>query len=106
MTIGDRIREIRTRKGITQAEFARQVGVSRGVVHGWESGRNRPEQASMLKVARLLGTSVSYLYGETSDPRPAPDWHTGTGPSSAAEARALEVAKMLREAADRLEQTD
>jgi len=102
MTIGDRIREVRTKRGLSQAEFARQVGVSRGVAHGWESGRNRPEQASMLKIARLLGTSISYLYGETHDPRPAPDWH-GQGPSSEAEARLLEAAQALRQVAGSLE---
>jgi len=56
----------------------------------------------MLKIARLLGTSISYLYGETHDPRPAPDWH-GQGPSSEAEARLLEAAQALRQVAGSLE---
>jgi hypothetical protein len=57
----------------------------------------------MLAVAKLLGTSVSYLYGETDDPRPAPDWHTGAGPSTEAEARAQVAAQLLRQVLEQLE---
>lgn len=44
----------------------------------------------MLLISKALGTSISYLYGETDDPRPAARWHTEDAPSNAAEA-ALEL---------------
>jgi transcriptional regulator with XRE-family HTH domain len=95
--------ELRTLRGLSQAEFARQLGQARTTVYNWESGRNKPEDETLLLVCRVLRTSVSYLMGETDDPRPAPDWRKGQGPNSEAEARAADVAKRLREAAALLE---
>jgi transcriptional regulator with XRE-family HTH domain len=97
--IAKRIVELRESKGFSQSEFARKLGQARTTVHNWESGRNKPEDEAMLEVCRVLGTSVSYLMGQTDDPRPAPDWHKGNGPSSEAEARAKKAARLLREAA-------
>lgn len=36
------IRALRQRLGLTQAEFARRLGVATITVHTWESGRRRP----------------------------------------------------------------
>lgn len=83
--------ELRTLRGLSQAEFARQLGQARTTVYNWESGRNKPEDETLLLVCRVLGTSVSYLMGETDDPRRAPDWHSGRGPGSEVEARLQSV---------------
>ncbi|WP_291202829.1 helix-turn-helix domain-containing protein [Hyphomonas sp.] len=34
---------IRERSGLSQAEFARSIGVAVGTLRGWEQGRRRPE---------------------------------------------------------------
>ena len=41
--IGDRIREARTKLGLTQVQLARQVGVSSQTVWSWEAGRGEAE---------------------------------------------------------------
>lgn len=38
MTISDRIRELRRKRGISQEELAEQIGISRQAVSKWESG--------------------------------------------------------------------
>lgn len=96
--IGERIKTARERLSMSQAELARQMQQSRGVVFGWESGRNRPEQTSMMKLAQILGVSISYIYGETDDPRPAPLWHTDQGPSNEWEAVVEAASAKLAEA--------
>ena len=90
--IGARIVEIRNRLGLSQSELARRVNALRSTVYGWEVGKSKPEDQAMIDVARVLGTSISYLYGETDDPRPAPDWRNGSGPSNAQEAKLAEIA--------------
>jgi len=39
---GDRIRELRLDLGMTQEDFAFEIGVSDCTINRWENGRNRP----------------------------------------------------------------
>ena len=91
--------ELRKSKGLSQSEFAKQLGQGRGTVFNWESARNKPDDEAPLAVCRILGTSASYLLGETDDPRPAPVWYGDEG-GAARTARALqlmeEAARVLR----------
>ncbi|HEY8414796.1 MAG TPA: helix-turn-helix transcriptional regulator, partial [Thermaerobacter sp.] len=66
--IAVRIRERRERLGWTQAEPAQATGTTRATVGNYEAGRREPDAATLLRLARALGTSVSYLLGETDDP--------------------------------------
>ena len=56
----------------------------------------------MIEVSRILGASVSYLYGETDDPRPAADWHSGRGPSNEAAAELLTALAELEKVQSRI----
>ena len=90
-------------KGLSQSKLAIEMGASRQTVNRWFSaGDQLPNEANLIALARVLGTSVSYLFGETDDPRPAPDWHTDQGPSSASEAAQAEAADLLRQALKKL----
>jgi putative transcriptional regulator len=40
------VKGIRSRLGLTQAEFAAQFGFSLGALRDWEQGRNTPEQSN------------------------------------------------------------
>lgn len=50
-------------------------------VSNWFHGSSLPQLPVTILIAEHLRTSVSYLVGETDDPRPAREWHTS--PSSA-----------------------
>ena len=101
--IGRRIVLLRERQKLSQRALAKALEASPQTVSGWESGRRKPEGQALLDLAKALNTSISYLFGETDDPRPAPDWHTGQGPSSAGEAARKEALKLLRDAVQKLE---
>lgn len=68
MTTGQRIREQRTRAGLSQAQLASAVGVDSNTVSRWERGLYKAAGESVYKLARALGTSVAYLLGETGSP--------------------------------------
>lgn len=91
--ISQRIRQRRDEEGLGLAELGRLIDTDRQVIAHWERGAQKPREDKMLVLAKALKTSISYLYGETDDPRPAPDWFTGQGPTSEMEAR-LEQARV------------
>jgi putative transcriptional regulator len=44
---------IRARSGLSQAEFARSIGVAVGTLRGWEQGRRRPEGPARVLLALI-----------------------------------------------------
>ncbi len=74
MLIGERIRQARERKGLTQEQLGQIVGVSDAAVSQWETGGIQPAQKNLPKIAQALGVTRSWLLdGDTaseSQPRP------------------------------------
>ena len=58
--VGARLREERKRLGLTQAELAERVGVSRAAVVTYESGRTPPD-VSLMDRLKELGVRTSYV---------------------------------------------
>lgn len=59
MGIAERIKELRERRGMSQSELARLVGVSPQSVQQWEKpDGTAPKRARIAKVAEVLGVSV------------------------------------------------
>jgi transcriptional regulator with XRE-family HTH domain len=61
--VGKRIREIRQRLGLTQAQFAQRVGVIKVSVARYEAGRV-PRPKVLAEIARLGGVTVASLLQE------------------------------------------
>lgn len=68
--IGQRIRDIRRQRGITQEGLAEAVGVSRSAVAQWETGRAGQVTGNLTRVADVLSVHVAVLLG--ANPRGAP----------------------------------
>jgi transcriptional regulator with XRE-family HTH domain len=63
--IGRRIRELRG-FDMTQADFARRIGVTQGYLSALESGEKEPGSAVLLAIRQEFGKSVDWLLtGET-----------------------------------------
>jgi len=60
--LGNRIREAREAQGLTQAELAGLVGVSRKTVNTVENGVFIPSTVIALKLAAALGCPVEQLF--------------------------------------------
>lgn len=61
MTTGEKIAQCRKEKGLTQAELADLMGVSRQAVSRWESDLAFPETEKLLKLSKLFGCSTDWL---------------------------------------------
>ena len=60
--LGNRLREAREAKGLTQAQLAEAVAVSRKTVNTVENGVFIPSTLIALKLSRALGQSVESLF--------------------------------------------
>ena len=60
--LANRLRELRTERGLTQAALAEAVGVSRKTVNTVENGVFTPSVTLALKLARALGQPVEAVF--------------------------------------------
>ena len=69
-TTGDRIREIREERGLTQDRLAELAGISKGFLSDVENNKRNISSDNLLKIADALGASADYLLrGETKQSR-------------------------------------
>lgn len=61
MSISVRIREAREKNGLSQAELAVAVGVTRGACGHWEQGKSSPSLDNLAKIAIALGVHFEWL---------------------------------------------
>ena len=61
-TLGIKIKEFRTKKGITQEELGQLVGVTTQAVSKWERG-GTPDAEILPNIARALDVSIDALFG-------------------------------------------
>lgn len=61
-TLANRIKERRSEKGLTQAELAERVGVTRKTVNTVENGVFTPSALLALKLAEALELGVAELF--------------------------------------------
>ncbi|HUD52514.1 MULTISPECIES: helix-turn-helix transcriptional regulator [Alphaproteobacteria] len=56
-TVGDNVRRIRLKKGLTQEQFAEISGFSQQYISGLEQGRRNPTVVTLYELATALGVS-------------------------------------------------
>ena len=63
MSIGENIARLRKEQGLTQAELGEMLGVSNQAVSKWESGMTMPDVMLLPEISRVLGVTLTELYG-------------------------------------------
>ena len=72
MIVGERIRQLREKQGMSQAGLARTLEASNMAINLLENGATRaPHIERLIAIATLFNVSVDYLVGLTDDPTPA-----------------------------------
>lgn len=61
MTVGDRIKELRTSKSYTQSDLAKLVGLTYIQVGRYEKGKSNPSSDVLQKLASALDTTTDFL---------------------------------------------
>ena len=59
--MGDIVRRLRSKLGLTQEELAHELGITVGTVNRWENGRFRPSKlarSTILEFAKKHGVSL------------------------------------------------
>lgn len=69
MTTGEKIAELRKKKGITQEQLSEMLNVSRQSVSRWEMDAAFPETEKLIRLSRLLECSIDFLLTSGADLR-------------------------------------
>src|SRR5947208_2835425 len=60
--IGERLRQERQRRGVSQRELARRLGVSASLISQIETGRSKPSVGTLYAVVTELGMSLDEVF--------------------------------------------
>ena len=63
MTFGEKIREARLEKSMSQNQVALKLGVNRRTLGNWETGAREPSIEMIRKLALVLDCDANYLLG-------------------------------------------
>ena len=61
---GERVKELRTEKGLTQDQLGEIFNVRGATISRWESGQIEPDFRTLLKLADFFEVSLDYLLGD------------------------------------------
>ena len=65
-TVGQKIRELRKKAGLTQQQVAEKMGVQSPTISQWETGRFIPRESSAARLAEALGVKVQDILPDVS----------------------------------------
>ena len=61
LNLGERILTLRQERGISQADLASRLDVSRQAVSKWEKGLSSPDTVKLIQLAEVFDIEVEYL---------------------------------------------
>lgn len=59
----ERLKELRVERGLSQAQLAKEVGVSSVAIVYWESKQRIPNLDSVIDLAKFFNVSLDYIAG-------------------------------------------
>ena len=66
MTMGDRLRELRLRKNMSQEEISKQIGITRSAYSHYEINNRQPVYETLIKLSTFFDVSLDYIIGGES----------------------------------------
>ena len=64
-TFGERFKQLREERGLTQPEIAKELGVIKQTISNYENNDREPEFSDLVKIADFFQISIDYLLGRT-----------------------------------------
>ncbi|MDR3562192.1 MAG: helix-turn-helix transcriptional regulator [Negativicutes bacterium] len=68
---GDRIKQLRNKKNITQDEMAQLLDVDRSTFASWEINRREPDLSALCNIADRFEVTLDWLVGRGAVPKDA-----------------------------------
>ena len=65
MNFGERLKELRTEKKLSQMELSVATGISQSAIAKWELGKTDPTAYALITLSNYVNESVDYLLGLT-----------------------------------------
>ena len=73
MTFGEKLRQSRNAKRMTQKELATEVGAKHNSISDWENDKNRPDPDTIELLCGVLGITPNYLLNASDDDLSLPE---------------------------------
>lgn len=61
MSLGEKLKALRTAKKMSQKELAERIGIAKSVISFYESGDRFPSYDVLVKIARIFNVTTDYL---------------------------------------------
>lgn len=68
--LGDRLKDLRRKKGINQEHVAIDLGISRARYSHYENNHVEPDAEMLRKLATYYNVTIDYLLGNSDNPNP------------------------------------
>lgn len=68
-SFSERLKELRTSKGLTMEQLGKKIESTRGTISNFENGNKKPSLDMLIKLADYFDVSIDYLVGRTDDPK-------------------------------------
>ena len=63
LKFGERLKELRTEKGMSAVKLGKALGVDDNTILRWEKGQMSPSIDNLYNICRFFGVSADYLIG-------------------------------------------
>ena len=64
MTVGQKIKELRTERNMSQRQLGTAIGVSQKAVDYWERDVNEPKSSYIIALVRFFNTTFDEFFGD------------------------------------------
>ena len=59
----ERLKELRTDKGLSQVQLAKETGLGKSAIGFWEKGQRIPNALAVITLAKYFNVTTDYLLG-------------------------------------------
>lgn len=67
MDFGERLKELRTERNMSQMALSKATGISQSALARWELNKSEPTASAIVILAKFFGESTDYLLGLTDN---------------------------------------
>ena len=61
----ERLKDLRTGKGISQMQLAKDLNISQSAIAKWELGKTEPTASAVIAIAKYFNETTDYILGVT-----------------------------------------